>query len=252
MSSARSRIPVRASSPGSRGGTRSDFKIRRERADLHEVAQVPGPRNAGRLVEEEIDVDRAVLLTVAACLRLLDDPDDRGVLLGERRLVREVGARESRKASAAAASSASSAKRVRRPVCSPVTPRVSTRRGQIPSRWDRNFAASCPLTLFPAASSGGERCRDALPGAAVTIPPPMPLFPAARCRRASRPRSRTVRRSSSRSAPWQVSASTTCSFVTGFTPPSASVAPMTAESLALTARERTSSCRGRPLRPASQ
>ena len=67
------------------------------RADLHQVGDVPGPAQGhGRLVEQEVDVDRAVLLAVAARLRLLDDPHDRRVLLGERRLVREIGARERR------------------------------------------------------------------------------------------------------------------------------------------------------------
>src|SRR3954451_16506198 len=48
----------------------------------------------------------------------------------------------------------------------------------IPSRCDRNFAANCPFTLLPAASSGGANVpKPPLPGDTATIPPPMPLFP---------------------------------------------------------------------------
>ena len=47
-----------------------------------------------------------------------------------------------------------------------------------PRLWDRNLATSCPLTLLPAASSGGAKVpRPPLPGETVTIPPPMPLLP---------------------------------------------------------------------------
>jgi hypothetical protein len=46
-----------------------------------------------------------------------------------------------------------------------------------PSARDRNRAASCPRTLFPAASSGGANVASPpLPGATVMIPPPIPLF----------------------------------------------------------------------------
>src|SRR5262249_35783789 len=48
----------------------------------------------------------------------------------------------------------------------------------IPNRCDRNLATSCPLTLFPALSSGGANVpRPPLPGETVTMPPPIPLLP---------------------------------------------------------------------------
>jgi hypothetical protein len=48
----------------------------------------------------------------------------------------------------------------------------------IPSNCDRERATSCPLTLFPAASSGGANVpRPPFPGETATIPPPMPLLP---------------------------------------------------------------------------
>ena len=53
----------------------------------------PAQRN-GRLVEEQIDVNRPVLLAVPALLRLRNDTDNRRVALGERRLVGQVGARD--------------------------------------------------------------------------------------------------------------------------------------------------------------
>ena len=47
----------------------------------------------------------------------------------------------------------------------------------IPSRAERKRATSCPLTLLPAASSGGANVPiPPLPGETVTIPPPMPLL----------------------------------------------------------------------------
>ncbi len=67
-------------------------QVGRRRCDLHEVPAAPWPteRHSG-LVEQDIDVERRVRLPVAALLRLLDEPDDRRVALGERRLVGEVG-----------------------------------------------------------------------------------------------------------------------------------------------------------------
>src|SRR5262245_64154348 len=48
----------------------------------------------------------------------------------------------------------------------------------IPSCCDRNADTSCPLTLFPARSSGGAKVPSPpLPGDTVTIPPPIPLLP---------------------------------------------------------------------------
>ncbi len=47
-----------------------------------------------------------------------------------------------------------------------------------PSRSDRNRVTSCPRTLLPAASSGGEKTPSPpLPGAMVTMPPATPLLP---------------------------------------------------------------------------
>ena len=47
-----------------------------------------------------------------------------------------------------------------------------------PSCCERNFATSWPLTLLPAASSGGANVpRPPLPGETVTMPPPIPLLP---------------------------------------------------------------------------
>ena len=46
-----------------------------------------------------------------------------------------------------------------------------------PSISERNSVASCPRTLFPAASRGGEKvARPPLPGDTVTIPPLTPLL----------------------------------------------------------------------------
>ena len=48
----------------------------------------------------------------------------------------------------------------------------------MPSRWDKNFATSWPLTLLPAVSRGGANVpKPPLPGETVTMPPPIPLFP---------------------------------------------------------------------------
>ena len=68
-------------------------EVLRARADLDEVDGVPGaPQCHGRLVEQQVDVDRLEGLAVAALLHLLDEPDDRRVLLRERGLVGEIGA----------------------------------------------------------------------------------------------------------------------------------------------------------------
>jgi hypothetical protein len=67
-------------------------EVGRRRGDLHEIRAAPGPAERdGGLVEQEVDVERRVRLPVAALLRLLDEPDDRRVALGERCLVGEVG-----------------------------------------------------------------------------------------------------------------------------------------------------------------
>src|SRR5262245_59564302 len=47
-----------------------------------------------------------------------------------------------------------------------------------PRLCERNFAASCPFTLFPAPSSRGANVpKPPLPGETATIPPPTPLLP---------------------------------------------------------------------------
>src|SRR5262249_41311616 len=54
---------------------------------------------------------------------------------------------------------------------------VETNRS-MPSRCVKNRAASCPLMVVPAASSGGAKLPSPpLPGETVTMPPPMPLLP---------------------------------------------------------------------------
>jgi hypothetical protein len=64
------------------------------RPDLDEVAASPRPaQRDGRLVEEQVDVQRLVRLAGPALLGLLDEADDRRVVLGELDLVLEVGAR---------------------------------------------------------------------------------------------------------------------------------------------------------------
>ena len=58
----------------------------------------------------------------------------------------------------------------------PLSPGAEMSRS-IPSRAERNRATSWPLTLLPAASSGGANVPiPPLPGETVTIPPPMPLL----------------------------------------------------------------------------
>ena len=62
------------------------------RRDLHEIDAVPRSAQRHRgLAEEQIDVHRLVGLAGAAFLGLLDEPDDRGIRLRERRLVGEIG-----------------------------------------------------------------------------------------------------------------------------------------------------------------
>ena len=69
-------------------------QILRRGADLDQVSRSPrAAESNGLLVEEKVDVDRLVRLAVPAVLGLRDEPHDRGVALGERRLVREVGRR---------------------------------------------------------------------------------------------------------------------------------------------------------------
>ena len=116
-----------------------------------------------------------------------------------------------------------------------------------PSARDRKRAASWPRTLLPAASSGGANVpspplpgRDgddaaadaALAGQADVVEP------------VARGLVQDRRWPSRRARSGRPSASTTRSPVTGFTPPSASVAPITARSCALT-RASTGGCRGR-------
>ena len=68
-------------------------EVVRARPDLDEVGDVPGAaQRDGLLAEEEVDVGRDERLAVAADVLLLDEPDDRRVLLGERPLVGEIGA----------------------------------------------------------------------------------------------------------------------------------------------------------------
>ena len=50
------------------------------RADSNEIRRIPGPAEGHLVVaEDELDVDRRVRLALCALLRLLDEPDDRGV-----------------------------------------------------------------------------------------------------------------------------------------------------------------------------
>ena len=47
-----------------------------------------------------------------------------------------------------------------------------------PSASERSLVTSCPRTLYPALSRGGEYVpRPSFPGETVTMPPPTPLFP---------------------------------------------------------------------------
>jgi hypothetical protein len=75
-----------------------------------------------------------------------------------------------------------------------------------------------------------------LPGETVTIPPPIPLFPGSPMSYSQSPVSYRPAVVITARVYRQVSASITRSRVNGLTPPSASVAPMTARSLALTFR----------------
>ena len=73
-------------------------QIVRGRPDLHEVGDVPrAAQRDGFLAEQEVDVGRDERLAVAADVLLLDEPNDRRVLLCERPLVREVGGRVRRR-----------------------------------------------------------------------------------------------------------------------------------------------------------
>ncbi len=143
--------------------------------DLHEIAAPRAAQRDGRLVEQGVDVDRLVRLAGAARLLLRDEPHGRREALGERLLVAQRGGgqrgqgecdpgherqRDPERARPSAHSSGLEANRSR------------------PSRPDRKRAASCPLTLLPAASSGGANVPSPpLPGETVTIPPPIPLLP---------------------------------------------------------------------------
>src|SRR5262249_61393349 len=130
----------------------------------------PGAARGGRrLAEERVDVDRHVRLPRTALPLVLDEPDDRRVALGERLLAREVRARRGRDGER----EGGDADEERRLHAAGLDPSRSS-----PSLRDRNAAASCPLTLFPDSSrSGANVPRPPLPGATVTMPPPMPLLP---------------------------------------------------------------------------
>ena len=145
-------------------------QIVRRRADLDQVECVPRPpQRDRRLVEERVDVDRLVRLARAALLELLDEPDDGCVPLRECDLVVERGRRGRREGDEG-----------RRDGHDERSDQDagSDRKMSSPSRRERKRAASCPRTLFPAASSGGAYVpRPPLPGATVTMPPPIPLLP---------------------------------------------------------------------------
>ena len=73
------------------------WEVVRARADLDQIGGIPwSTQRNRRLVEEGVDVDRLVRLAVPAVLGLGDEPHHRGVALGERGLVREVGRRARR------------------------------------------------------------------------------------------------------------------------------------------------------------
>ena len=73
-------------------------EIVRGRADLDQIGGIPwSTQRDRRLVEEGVDVDRLVRLAVPAVLGLGDEPHHRGIALGERGLVREVGRRARRR-----------------------------------------------------------------------------------------------------------------------------------------------------------
>jgi aminobenzoyl-glutamate transport protein len=109
----------------------------------------------------------------------------------------------------------------------------------MPRRADRNLATSWPFTLFPARSRGGANVPiPPFPGETVTIPPPIPLFAGRPTSYSQSPEpSYNPAVSITASVWWQTRRSMTRSLVTGFTPPSAKVAPITARSLALTCSE---------------
>jgi hypothetical protein len=137
------------------------------RADLDHAGVLPGSAQCHRrLVEEQVDGDRHVRIAGLA-VRVGDEPDDGRVPLGQGRLLRPVGERGRRQRER----QQSDEKRHPHRSCS----EAKTSR---PSRRDRKAAASWPLTLFPASSSSGAKVpRPPLPGATVTMPPPMPLLP---------------------------------------------------------------------------
>ena len=145
-------------------------KVVGARRHLDQIDRVPGPAERdGRLVEERVDVHRLVWFAGTAVLELLDEPDDGCVPLRERDLVVERSGRRRR-----------SRDECRRDGDEqrPDQDTGSETKMSSPSRRERNRAASCPRTLFPAASSGGANVpRPPLPGATVTMPPPIPLFP---------------------------------------------------------------------------
>src|SRR5690606_33662418 len=105
-----------------------------------------------------------------------------------------------------------------------------------PSRSDRNRVASCPRTLAPLASTSGENVASLpLPGAIVTMPPLTPLLPGSPTSYSHSPeRSYIPAAASTARTRLHTKPETTGSPLTGFTPPSASVAPIVARSTALT------------------
>ena len=158
-----------------------------EWADLDQVSRSPrATESNGLLVEENVDVDRLVRLAVPAVLGLRDEPHDRGVTLRERRLVREVGRRarhrDEREYGNEDVEQAARACGHARD-CSTAVARTGYGSGSDanrsnPNRRDRNLAASCPLMLLPASSSGGANVPSPpLPGETVMTPPLIPLLP---------------------------------------------------------------------------
>ena len=144
-------------------------EIARRRRDLHEVAAPRSAERDGRLVEERVDVDRDVRLPGTALVGLRNEPHVRCVALRERLLVLS-GSRRGRRRD----------ERERRGEDQERASHCSgfdTNRSS-PRLWESNLAASWPLTLFPAASRRGANVpRPPLPGATVTMPPPIPLLP---------------------------------------------------------------------------
>jgi hypothetical protein len=108
-----------------------------------------------------------------------------------------------------------------------------------PSVLDRCLAASWPLTLFPAPSSSGENVpRPPLPGETAMIPPPIPLFPGTPTSNSQSPEVSYIPAvAMTASTCWQTAGVTTCRPVSGLTPPSASVALISARSSALVSRQ---------------